>query len=190
LAELAVEAGDEAAAVEEYRTLVEEFPEVPGYRARLGGALLLEGNDAAANEQFEAATDLGPLSKEVHADVGDALQAAGRLKGAASRYERAVELDPKNQIYNLKLGTTYSTLSTAGGRNEEYLGKAEETLQRTAMLDPVPSSPDRKGAALLSLADLYYRWDREEEAVETYERVLELDPNSAAARSRLEGLQG
>jgi len=190
LAELAVEAGDEAAAVEEYRTLVKEFPEVPGYRARLGGALLLEGNDAAANEQFEAATDLGPLSEEIHADVGDALQAAGRLKGAASRYERAVELDPKNQIYNLKLGTTYSTLSTAGGRNEEYFGKAEETLQRTAMLDPVPSSPNRKGAALLSLADLYYRWDREKEAVATYERVLELDPNSAAARSRLEELQG
>lgn len=190
LAELATAAGDEEAAVEEYRTLVEEFPEVPDYRARLGGALLLAGDDAAANEQFEAATDLGPLSEDVQADLGDALQAAGRLKGAAARYERAVELDPKNQIYTLKLGTTYSALSTAEGRDEEFFGKAEETLERTARLEPVPGSPDRKGAALLSLADLYYRWDREEEAVATYERLLELDPNSGVARSRLEELQG
>lgn len=190
LAELTAAAEDQEAAVRQYRSLVEAFPEVPEYRSRLGGALLLAGDDEAANRQFEEATDLGPLSEDVHADVGDALQAAGRLKGAAARYEQAVELDPKNQIYTLKLGTTYSTLSTSDGRNEEYFGKAEETLQQTTRLDPVPGSPDRRGAALLSLADLYYQWDRKEEAIAAYDQVLELDPNSGVARSRLEELQG
>jgi tetratricopeptide (TPR) repeat protein len=122
--------------------------------------------------------------------VGDALQAAGRPEGAAARYERAVELDPKNQLYVYKLGAAYARLATGGGgRNEEYAGKAEETLTRAASLQPVPSSPDRRGAALLSLGDLYYQWGREEEATAVYEQVLEIDPDSEAARSRLEELR-
>jgi hypothetical protein len=82
---------------------------------QLGRALLLAGEDGAGQERFEEATDLNPLSDVVHADVGDVLQEAGRLKGAAARYERVLELRPKNQLYNLKLGRTYSLLSTADG---------------------------------------------------------------------------
>ena len=190
LTALATRAGDEEAVVEEYGSLVESFPAVPEYRARLGGALLLAGDEEAADEQFEEATALGPLSEKTHAEIGDALQGAGRLRGAASRYERAVELDPKNQNYTLKLGVTYSRLSTEGGRNEGYFGSAEETLTRTTRLEPVPGSPDRRPAALLSLGDLYYRWDRNEEAAAAYEQVLQLDPNSREARNRLEELQG
>ncbi len=188
LAELATAAGDEEAAVRQYRSLVEAFPKAPEYRAQLGGALLLAGDDEAADRQFEEATDLGPVSESIHASVGDALQAAGRLEGAAARYERAVELDPKNQLYVYKLGATYARLST-GGRSEEYAGRAEQTLARAADLQPVPSSPDRRGAALLSLGDLYYQWGREEEAITVYEQVLEVNPGSEPARSRLEELQ-
>ncbi|MDQ3639657.1 MAG: tetratricopeptide repeat protein, partial [Actinomycetota bacterium] len=188
LAELTAAAGDEEAAVRQYRSLVEAFPKVPEYRAKLGGILLLAGDDEAANRQFEEATDLGPVSESIHVGVGDALQAAGRLEGAAARYERAIELDPKNQLYVYKLGTAYARLSTSG-RNEEDAGRAEETLTRAASLQPVPSSPDRRGAALLSLGDLYYQWGREEEATTVYEQVLEVDPDSEAARSRLEELR-
>jgi tetratricopeptide (TPR) repeat protein len=190
LAESALEAGDEEAAVEEYRSLVAAFPEVPGYRARLGGVLLLAGDDEAADEQFEEATALGPLSEATHVEIGDALQGAGRLRGAASRYERAVGLDPKNQNFTFKLGTTYSRLSTEGGQNEDYFGRAEETLTRAARQEPVPGSPDRRTAALLSLGDLYSRWDRDEEAMAVYEEVLRADPNSREAQNRLDELQG
>ena len=190
LADLLLKTGDEVAAGEHQRTLVGMFPEVPEYRVRLGRVLLLAGDDGAAQEQFEEATDLNPLSDTIHADVGDALQEAGRLKGAAARYERAVELRPKNQLYNLKLGRTYSLLSFADGGDETYFERAEETLRRTASLPPTPGQEDSTGAALLALGDLYYRWGREEEAIAVYERVLERDPNSAEAESRLEELQG
>lgn len=190
LADLATKAGDDEAAVQQYRILVDMFPKVPRYRAKLGGALLLTGDDATAGEQFEEATGLAPLSETTYADIGDALRDAGRLKGAAARYERAVELDPKNQIYNLKLGTTYSRLSTADGRDEEYFGKAEDTLKQTARMEPVPGKGDSKEAALLALGDLYYQWDRKEEAVAVYEQVLKTDPNSGEAKNRLEELQG
>jgi tetratricopeptide (TPR) repeat protein len=189
LAELATKAGDQEAAVEQYQTLVQMYPEVPRYKAKLGGALLLAGDEEAANEQFKEATDLSPLSETVQVDVGDALLDAGRLRAAATRYERAVELDPKHQLYNLKLGTTYSKLSTAQGKNEEYFGKAEETLKRTASLEPVPGLADYTKPALLALGDLYYQWDRKEEAIAVYEQVLKLDPNSQLAKDRLEELQ-
>ena len=189
LADLAAKTGDKEASVEHYRTLVETFPEVPRYRTKLGGALLLAGDEEAADEQFQKATDLGPVSREIHADVGDALQGAGRLKGAATRYERAVELDPKNQLYNLKLGTTYAALSTADGWDEEYFRKAEETLKRTAQLKPGPGLADSREAALLALGDLYYKWDRKQEAIAAYERVLKVHPNSLEAKNRLEELQ-
>ena len=190
LADLLLRTGDEAAAVEQRRTLVGTFPEVPEYRVDLGRTLLLAGDERAAQEQFEEATDLNPLSDEVHSYVGDALLEAGRLRGAATRYERAVELSPKNQLYNLKLGRTYSLLSTADGRDEGYFERAEETLRRTASLPRTPGQADSTGAALLSLGDLYYRWGREEEAIAAYEQALERDPDSQEAESRLEELQG
>jgi tetratricopeptide (TPR) repeat protein len=191
LADLALKAGDEEAAIGQYRVLVETFPEVPRYRALLGKALLLAGSGKAAEEQLQEATALSPLSEEVYAEVGAALRDAGRLEAAAARYERAVELDPKNQLYNLDLGRIYSTLSTAGGWDEGYFERAEETLTRAAGQQPVPgSAAASQQAALLSLGDLYYRWDREEEAIAVYEQVLREDPNSEAATNRLEELQG
>jgi tetratricopeptide (TPR) repeat protein len=191
LADLALKAGDEETAIGQYRMLVETFPKVPRYRALLGKALLLAGNGEAAEEQLQEATDLSPLSEEVYVEVGTALRDAGRLEAAAARYERAVELEPKNQLYNLDLGRIYSTLSTAGGWNEGYFEKAERTLMRAAGQQPVPgSSADSQQAALLALGDLYYRWDREEEAIAVYEQVLREDPESEAASNRLEELQG
>jgi tetratricopeptide (TPR) repeat protein len=190
LAELATRMGDEEAAVEQYRTIVDEFPEVPRYRAQFGKALLLAGDEEAAREQFDQATELSPLSEKVHAQTGDALRDAGRHKAAAARYERAIELQPKNQLYTLELGKIYYALSMADGRDEEYFDKAEETLVRAARLEPVPGSTDSEQAALLSLGELYYQWNREEEATAVYERVLSLDPNSEAASNRLEELQG
>ena len=118
------------------------------------------------------------------------MQEAGRLKGAAARYERAVELRPKNQLYNLKLGRTYSLLSTADGRDDGYFERAEEALRRTASLPRTPGQADSRGAALLSLGDLYYRWDRKEEAIVAYEQALEWDPDSEEAENRLEELRG
>jgi tetratricopeptide (TPR) repeat protein len=190
LADLLLRTGDEAAAVEQRRMLVGAFPEVPEYRVDLGRTLLLAGDEEAAQEEFEEATDLNPLSDQVHAQIGDALLEAGRLRSAAARYERAVELSPKNQLYNLKLGRTYSLLSTADGRDEGYFQRTEETLRRTASLPRTPGQADSTGAALLSLGDLYYRWDREEEAIAAYEQALERDPNSEEADSRLEELRG
>jgi TolA-binding protein len=52
------------------------------------------------------------------------------------------------------------------------------------------SSADSQQAALLALGDLYYRWDREKEAIAVYEQVLSEDPGSEAASNRLEELQG
>ncbi|MDP8974706.1 MAG: tetratricopeptide repeat protein, partial [Actinomycetota bacterium] len=191
LADLALKAGDEEEAIGQYRMLVEAFPEVPRYRALLGKALLLAGNGEAAEKQLREATDLSPLSEEVYVEVGAALRDAGRLEAAAARYERAVELEPKNQLYNLDLGRIYSTLSTAGGWDEAYFEKAERTLVRAAGQQPVPgSSADSQQAALLALGDLYYRWNREEEAIAVYEQVLRDDPESEAASNRLEELQG
>jgi tetratricopeptide (TPR) repeat protein len=190
LADLLLKTGDDVAAVEQHRSLAQTFPEVPKYRVQLGRALLLAGDDETAQTQFEEATDLNPLSDLVHADVGDALHEAGRLKAAAARYERAVELRPKNQLYNLKLGRTYSLLSTADGGDEEYFEKAEETLRRTANLPPTPGQSDSRGAALLSLGDLYYQWGREKEAIAVYEHALERYPDSNEAENRLEELRG
>ena len=151
---------------------------------------MLAGSGDAAEEQVDAATELSPLSEEVHAEGGTALRDAGRLPAAAARYERAVDLQPKNPLYNFELGRIYSTLSTAGGWNEEYFEKAEQALVRAASQQTASGSSDYQQAALLALGDLYYRWDREEEAIAVYEQILKEDPKSEAARERLDELQG
>ena len=67
---------------------------------------------------------------------------------------------------------------------------AEETLRRTANLPRTSGQSDSRGVTLLSLGDLYYQWDREEEAIAVYEQALERDPGSQEAQNRLEELRG
>ncbi len=132
-----------AEAVAEQEAVVETYPEVASYHARLGSVISLaaQANASAANastasadqeagdaqrqaerraeeqagEQYEKARELEPLSAELEAEIATYHSSAGDFEAAASSYERSVELEPDNAYYRLKLGEVYYTLATRSG---------------------------------------------------------------------------
>ena len=176
-------------AVEAQRAVVERSPEVPSYRVELGRALATGGERAAADQQFEAAIRQNPLSPLLRADVALANQLAGRDRAALRYYEQALELEPDSPQYNLNVGKMYAGLSTEDGRNEKYFRRAEKHLERASELEPRPGRMDVRASARSSLGDLYASWDREEQAVEAYEKALQIDSELPRVRQKLEELR-
>ena len=176
-------------AIETQRTVVEQFPEVPSYHIELGKLLAISGEGAAANRQFRRAIRQNPLSPSLHAEVALANQLADRDRAALRYYEQALELEPDSPQYNLNVGKTYAGLSTEDGRNEEYFLLAERYLERAAELPSRPGRMDVRDFAWSSLGDLYNSWDREERAIEAYEKSLEMDPEQPQVRQKLEELR-
>lgn len=183
--------------VNQYRTIVEMYPEVPKYRVDLGRTLNLTGDFEAADREFERAIYLNPLSEGLYVDIGRANLTADRLEEASRYYERVVELNPESQVYTLELGRIYSLLSTANGWDEEYYERAEQALKSVLELEPLAQwergalqrYKDLGGEAELALDNLYYNWNQPEEAAAAYERALEYDPDSEVAKERLQEVQ-
>ncbi len=134
-----------AEAVAEQEAVVETYPEVASYHARLGSVISLaaQANASAANadqeasdaqrqaerqaeEQYEKARELEPLSAELEAEIATYHSSAGDFEAAASSYERSVELEPDNAYYRLKLGEVYSTLATRSGGEESSSGSSSD----------------------------------------------------------------
>ena len=176
-------------AIETQRGVVEQFPEVPAYRVDLGKLLALNEEAAAAGRQFEKAINQNPLSATLRADMALAYQLANRDREALRYYEQALNLEPDSPQYNLNVGKLYAGLSTEDGRNEEYFQRAEEHLEKAAELQPRPDRIDVRALAWSSLGDLYVSWDRREEAIDAYERTLEINPEQSQARQKLEELR-
>lgn len=187
LGDVLMELQEEQAALQQYRKVVDQFPEVPEYRAQLGEALNEVRRFEAAEEQFERAIRRDPLSPQVHVLVAQANLSTGRLKKAVGYYEEALELEPDNPKYSLQLGLTYFRLATREDGGDEFAEKAERQL--TKAYEARSSNEKQRARAQFVLGRLYEQRDQREKAVATYERALEVDPDFAPARRRLEVLQ-
>lgn len=180
---------DAAAAAAIQRTVVERFPDVPPYRIDLGKLLAISGEEASAERQFGEAISQNPLSAELRASVALALQLANQNREALRYYEQALDLEPDSPQYNLNVGKIYAGLSTKDGRNERYFRRAERHLERAAELEPRPYRLDVRASAWDDLGDLYASWEREGQAIEAYERALEINPGLTQTQQQLEELR-
>ncbi len=180
---------DLRAAIEQYRVVVEAFPKVPEYRAKLAAALLLTAEPEAADKEFERAVYLAPLSAKLQADIGRANLLVRRPEEALRYYERALQLESNNQLYTLELGKVHALLSVRNGHDEEHFEDAEALLKRVEERDRRRGEEDQREKAQLALGDLYRAWNRPVDAAVAYEAALELNSNSKEAKEGLDGLR-
>ena len=174
-------------AVEQYKIVVREFPNVPEYRINLGQSLNLSEDFADANNQFERAIRLDPRSPLIYGQVAQANRLAGRPAKAVDYYEKALDLDPDKSIYSLQLGQTYLKLWKRE-KDDSYLESAEKQLQKAS--NSQASTDSQQARAQLTLGKVYERWKKPEEAIAAYERALKIDPDLKPARRSLEKLKG
>ena len=116
-------------------------------------------------------------------------QIAGRDNESLKYYERALELEPDSPSYNLSVGNAYAKRVNGENSNDEDFKLAEEHLKRAAELEPRPGRTDVRATAWSSLGDLYSKRNRRDQAIQAYEKALEINPNLSQARQRLSELR-
>jgi protein O-GlcNAc transferase len=153
----------------EYQKCVALDPKMAEAHLNLG-ILLLQSDRAAAVVPLRQAVALLPAQSRPRYLLGLAQEQSGDLAGAAASFDGAVHLDPKSLDALTHLGTV---LLKSGHPDE-----AETRFRIALQLDA--NSP----VALQGLAQILDA-QKKPEAVQAYKNYLAVQPQDAAARSRL-----
>ena len=164
-------------ALEAYRSILETVPDFAPALAGLGDVLYrLErpGEAAAALERAVSLDPDAPFAGSVHRLLGQIARESGRTDRAIEHFERAVELDPRDL-------DSIDHLALLRFERRQY-SEALEGYRRMLELG-------RDTAAVHSNvgASLFYL-NRPREALRSFERALERDPDHALARTGIDQL--
>jgi tetratricopeptide (TPR) repeat protein len=172
---LSADLKDNAAAAEQYRSVVKCLPHSYRPRLSLAGALAGLGQLDEAKERFLAVLRIKPTSATAYYCLGSIHQTQGRLDNAIECYSMAVRWRPNyTEAYNNLAGVL------------SLRGKADQAIQvcRKGLL----FAPDD---ALLhcNLGVLLGGQGRRHEALKELNVALQIDPNSAEIRRVLKAFQ-
>jgi len=130
--------GDTAAAIQEYRTLLDQLGEQADFRrrrastsGRLGFALARTGRTAEAIVYLREAARLDPANAQTFVNLGGALLQQNQIREAQEALEQAVRLDPSMVDAHYNLGAAY----LMGGRPLDAV-RAYEAAIRLRPGDP------------------------------------------------------
>jgi len=141
----------------------------------LAETLALMGRDTEADWQFRVATALSPLSTRAHNGYGKFLVHSDRLEDARTIYERSVAADSTTDAYN-QLGEIYLRWKDTP--------RAEKAFRNALRMDSFNS------AAHLGLGQVLESVGRPAEALQEYEKGLEMDPSDAVGKAAAARLRG
>jgi tetratricopeptide (TPR) repeat protein len=174
-AELLVQAGRAADAVELLSTHLAANPDDPDALTVLGRAHLAAGNPQRALGAFDAVLTVDPENVVCWQRRSDALRLLGRYGEARDAGRRCVLLSPHHWAAHYTLGLALHKIHTQPGNREELFTAANAAVQL---------APDRADPhVLLGLA--YGAHGNRFAETQCYERALAIDPQHAYARSNL-----
>jgi tetratricopeptide (TPR) repeat protein len=147
-------------------------------QALLGrAARVLETDQALAAADVASALTLAPLWPQAQLGAGKVSLRLGRVEEAFLAFDRAAGLDPGNDVAWYNRG--YALLKL------ERYAEAAESFRRVVALDS-PFAADAHVNLAVSLAQL----GRRQEAVQSLEKALAINPNNQLAREHLASLRG
>jgi cytochrome c-type biogenesis protein CcmH/NrfG len=119
-------------------------------------------------QQLETLAKANPKNVNAWIALGNAQMDAQRFAEAVIAYQRALDLDPKNVDVRVDMGTCYRGVGQPERAIEEY--------KKASQIDP------RHPMARMN-AGVVYAFDlgRNEEAIKSFEKYLELAPNAPNA---------
>ena len=173
LAEVLVEAGEAAKAVDTLREASTAIPQSGLVRYRLGRLYQSLQKDAEALREFDEALRIGPVSgvSSLLATIGFLHLNTMNFDGAIDAYSQRVDSDPNNAQAHRQLGDAYRKQ----GRHDEAFTEFVVTLT----IDP--ASADAHAA----LGQLHLASGRPENAVTALQRAVTLNPAHNEARYAL-----
>lgn len=194
LGRAAAASGDDASAIEHFQRALELDPAASGIHYALGQAYRNTGDLEAARDHLSRAGDVSariedPLLNPLAA-LGESaqlflVQAAEAMDDenyevAAGAYRRAAQEEPENYLPYRGLAYSLEKL----GDVEGAVAAMQEALDEGHAADPAEDRAERARAHAV-LGGLHALAGREEQAVASYRRSLELEPDQPASRLKL-----
>ena len=157
-----------------YRRALAAEPKFAQAHNNLGAVLLEMGKREDAIHCFRRAVELKQPFPSAYVNLGSALQLAGKLEEAEAAFGSALQQDPDSaEAHNGLASVLYDQ-----GRHRE----AEQSFRKAISLRPgYVEANDNLGNLLTRMGDKAGL----KEAIERYERVVELDPEYLAAYNHL-----
>ena len=130
------------------------------------------GDHAGAAQAFEEVVRLSPDSAEGHTNLGLAYLQLSRIEDAIEALEEASRLAPDAFATGVPLAAAYARANQV----EKAIGAFENALTK-----PHEPSDPIAVEARLGLGSLYFATGNVKDAIDTYQKVLEVSPSSAEA---------
>jgi len=201
--------GDYLKAIESYRSALKRDPQNTDLMLRVGAAQVEANNLDAATETLNKVVAVIPNSAEAEHLIGRIAFARGRTPDALVHFDRAVSLNGTCAEYHLYAGRAALEMSNLGRTRDEaqaaidrdpsvgdaYRLRGIVRLKTGASQDALK---DLERALLLSpnrfetyaaMGDCYEEMRRLKDAVSSYKKVLEFDPDNGYYWYRLGGLE-
>ena len=166
----AMEKGDVAAAVLEYRNAVQKDELLGPARLKLAEAYMKQGNGAGALAEYVRAADLLPNDVDTQVKAATLLGLARRFEDARARADKALAIDPKNVDALVVRANALASLTDLDGALKE--------MQEALSIDPRASIETNLGAIQAAKGDL-------KGAEASFRGAVETDPKSVAAQVAL-----
>lgn len=179
------ETGRFDAAIAEYTTFIDATPDYLPARLRLAESLFASGKMQQARSSWEAVLNIEPANAAALAGLGQVALAEGQYQQAAQYLERALQQQPAAT-------RLYHPLAMALRGRGDATGAAA-ALQRRGDRKALYNDPLLNEVSALSRSAQYYlvpalkaaQAGRHAEAAELFRKVLEIDPDDAAAHAAL-----
>ena len=143
---------------------------------------LRRGAVEEAVEYLNKAIRMNPRKGALYFRLGSIYQHKGLLDEAISQYRQAIERNPFMPHYRSTLGK--ALWDKARGQDKRLMKEAVGQFEKARDLFPA------RAKYRVLLGRIYELKGREEEALEQYEKALELDPSLENVRIRMEKIRG
>ena len=178
----AQEVTDDAEIIERYKQMLNRKPKEGSTFDRLY-QFYLEGAGLDAMEaDYEAEAAAKPEAPNLQIVLGHIYKRLGKDTEAIKAYQRAITLSSKDYYSHFALGHLYTTL-------RQYEAAINALTKAAALVEQTASAtPDDQTAIYKTLGRAYFHQDRVDDAIATWIKIAESDPQNIFARIELADL--
>ena len=171
---------------------VPEAPQLTGSAEELfqqGQEYYLAGQFDQAIQVYQRVVELDPNHQSAYVNLGDSYYQKSQLDQAIEAYQKAIDLDPDDADVAYNMGAALLQQAVGSGQfDQEALQKAIDQITHATELNPQLPHP------YYGLGEAYNLLGDTEQAIQNFERFLELDNGSdnqatTIAQDRLEQLK-
>ncbi len=136
----------------------------------IGDALVQQGNAELAESWYRRAIEAAPSTGRAEYALGEFLLAEGRVEEAIVYLEQAIQGGWTYYWVWIDLGTAYRTV-----------GRLEDAVRAYSSLAEAEGRSERAARSWVTVAQLYTEMGNQPAASETWQKVLEIDPQNPQA---------